>query len=63
MLTNGPQAERFLEALDDEKSLIVPSITVLKCSSGFCVNTARRIYSMDADFKGLADVELILKMC
>ncbi len=30
MLTNGPQAERFLEALDDEKSLIVPSITVFE---------------------------------
>ena len=30
VLTNGPQAERFLEVLDDEKSLIVPSITVFE---------------------------------
>ena len=30
VLRNGPQAERFLEVLDDEKSLIVPSITVFE---------------------------------
>ena len=30
VLTNGPQAERFLEVLDDEKSLIVPSITIFE---------------------------------
>ena len=30
VFTNGPQAERFLEVLDDEKSLIVPSITVFE---------------------------------
>jgi hypothetical protein len=30
MLTNGPQADRFLEVLDDEKSLLVPSITVVE---------------------------------
>ena len=28
VFTNGPQAERFLEVLDDEKSLVVPSIIV-----------------------------------
>ena len=28
VLTNGPQADHFLEVLDDETSLIVPSITV-----------------------------------
>ena len=30
VLTHGPQADRFLEVLDDEKSLIVPSITVFE---------------------------------
>ena len=30
VLTNGPQADRFLEVLDDEKSLIVPAITVFE---------------------------------
>ena len=67
VFNNGPQADRFLEVLDDETSLIVPAITVLRCSSGSFVNIARqhqaRLFSMDADFKGLADVELILKMC
>ena len=28
VLANGPQADRFLEVLDDEKSLLVPSITI-----------------------------------
>ena len=114
VLTNGPQAECFLEVLDDEKSLIVPSITVfevfkwvlrehseaqaiqaiavmqrgkivdldasiaiaaaqlshalrLPMADSIILTTARqhqaRLYSMDADFKGLADVELILKVC
>ena len=114
VLTNGPQADRFLEVLDDEKSLIVPSITVfevfkwvlrehseaqaiqaiavmqrgkivdldasiaiaaaqlshalrLPMADSIILTTARqhqaRLYSMDADFKGLADVELILKVC
>ena len=113
-VTNGPQAERFLEALDDEKSLIVPAITVfevfkwilrehseaqaiqaialmqrgkvvdfdssiaiaaaqlshalrLPMADSIILTTARqhqaRLFSMDADFKGLADVELILKVC
>jgi uncharacterized protein with PIN domain len=30
VLTNGPQVDRFLEVLGDEKSLIVPSITVFE---------------------------------
>ena len=30
VFTNGPQADRFLEVLDDEKSLIVPSITTIE---------------------------------
>ena len=30
VLTNGPQAERFLEVLDNETSLIVPAITVFE---------------------------------
>ena len=30
VFTNGPQADRFLEVLDDEKSLLVPSITVFE---------------------------------
>ena len=114
VLTNGPQAERFLEVLDDEKSLIVPSITIfevfkwilrehseaqaiqaiavmqrgkivdldasiaiaaaqishslhLPMADSIILTTARqhqaRLFSMDADFKGLADVELILKVC
>ena len=114
VLTNGPQADRFLEVLDDEKSLLVPSITVfevfkwvlrehseaqaiqaiavmqrgkivdldasiaiaaaqlshaqrLPMADSIILTTARqhqaRLYSMDADFKGLADVELILKVC
>ncbi len=114
VFTNGPQADRFLEVLDDEKSLIVPAITVfevfkwilreyseaqaiqaiavmqrgkivdldasiaiaaaqlshaqrLPMADSIILTTARqhqaRLYSMDADFKGLADVELILKMC
>ena len=114
VVTNGPQADRFLEVLDDEKSLIVPSITVfevfkwilrehseaqaiqaialmqrgkvvdfdssiaiaaaqlshalrLPMADSIILTTARqhqaRLFSMDADFKGLADVELILKMC
>ena len=114
VFTNGPQADRFLEVLDDEKSLIVPSITVfevfkwvlrehseaqaiqaiavmqrgkivdldasiaiaaaqlshalrLPMADSIILTTARqhqaRLYSMDADFKGLADVELILKVC
>ncbi len=113
VFTNGPQAERFLEVLDDEKSLIVPSITVfevfkwilrehseaqaiqaiavmqrgkvvdldssmsiaaaqlshalrLPMADSIILATARqnkaRLYSMDADFKGLADVELISKL-
>jgi toxin FitB len=112
VFTNGPQAERFLEILDDEKSLIVPSITVfevfkwilrehseaqaiqaiavmqrgkivdldssiaiaaaqlshalrLPMADSIILTIARqhqaRLYSMDADFKGLADVELISK--
>ncbi len=114
VLTNGPQAERFLEVFDDEKSLIVPSITIfevfkwilrehseaqaiqaiavmqrgkivdldasiaiaaaqishalhLPMADSIILTTARqhqaRLFSMDADFKGLADVELILKVC
>ncbi len=114
VLTNGTQADRFLEVLDDEKSLLVPSITVvevfkwvlrkhseaqaiqaiavmqrgkivdldasiaiaaaqlshaqrLPMADSIILTTARqhqaRLWSMDADFKGLADVELILKMC
>ena len=114
MFTNGPQADRFLEVLDDEKSLLVPSITVfevfkwvlrkhseaqaiqaiavmqrgkivdldssiaiaaaqlshalrLPMAGSIILTTARqhqaRLFSMDADFKGLADVELILKVC
>ena len=114
MLTNGPQADRFLEVLDDETSLIVPAITVfevfkwilrehseaqaiqaiavmqcgkvvgldssiaiaaaqlshalrLPMADSIILTTTRqhqaRLYSMDADFKGLADVELILKVC
>ena len=114
VLTNGPQADRFLEVLDDETSLIVPAITVfevfkwilrehseaqaiqaialmqrgkvvdfdssiaiaaaqlshalrLPMADSIILTTARqhqaRLFSMDADFKGLADVELILKMC
>lgn len=30
MFTDGPQAERFLEVLQDEHSLIVPSITIFE---------------------------------
>ena len=30
VFTNGPQADRFLGVLDDEKSLIVPSINVFE---------------------------------
>ena len=30
VLTNGPQADRFLEVIDDETSLIVPAITVFE---------------------------------
>ena len=114
VFTNGPQAERFLEVLQDESSLIVPSVTILEVfkwilreyseaqaiqaiavmqrgkivdldasvaiaaaqlshalrlpmADSIILTTARqhqaRLYSMDADFKGLADVELILKMC
>ncbi len=114
MFTNGSHAERFLEVLDDETSLLVPSITVfevfmwilrehseaqaiqaiavmqrgkivdfdssiaiaaaqlshalrLPMADSIILTTARqhqaRLWSMDADFKGLADVELILKMC
>ena len=114
VLTNGPRADRFLEVLADEKSLIVPSITIfrvfkwilrehseaqaiqaialmqrgkvvdfdssiaiaaaqlshalrLPMADSIILTTARqhqaRLFSMDADFKGLADVELILKMC
>ena len=114
VLTNGLQADRFLEVLDDETSLIVPAITVfevfkwilrehseaqaiqaialmqrgkvvdldssiaiaaaqlshalrLPMADSIILTTARqhqaRLFSMDADFKGLADVELILKMC
>lgn len=114
VFTNGPQADRFLEVLDDETSLIVPAITVfevfkwilrehseaqaiqaialmqrgkmvdfdssiaiaaaqlshalrLPMADSIILTTARqhqaRLFSMDADFKGLADVELILKMC
>ena len=42
VFTNVPQADRFLEVLIDEKSLIVPAITVFEFSSGSCVSTARR---------------------
>ena len=30
VFTNGPQADRFLEVLADETSLIVPAITVFE---------------------------------
>ena len=71
MFTNGPQAERFLEVLDDEKTLLVPSITVFDVFKWILREHSEpparqhqaRLYSMDADFKGLADVELILKVC
>jgi uncharacterized protein with PIN domain len=71
VFTNGPQADRFLEVLDDETSLIVPAITVFEVFKWILREhseaTARqhqaRLFSMDADFKGLADVELILKVC
>jgi len=114
VFTNGPQAERFLEVLQVENSLIVPSVTILEVfkwilrehseaqaiqaiavmqrgkvvdldssmsiaaaqlshalrlpmADSIILTTARqhqaRLYSMDADFKGLADVELILKVC
>ena len=114
VFTNGPQAERFLEVIQDESSLIVPSVTILEVfkwilrehseaqaiqaiavmqrgkivdldasvaiaaaqlshalrlpmADSIILTTARqhqaRLWSMDADFKGLADVELILKVC
>ena len=33
VFTNGPQSERFLEVLQDESSLIVPSITIFEVRS------------------------------
>ena len=91
VLTNGSQSERCLEALQDENSLIVPSITILEVfkwtlrehseaqaiqaitcalrlpmADSIILKTARqnkaRLYSMDADCKGLEAVELILKL-
>jgi toxin FitB len=112
VFTDGPQAERFLEALQDETSLVVPSITILEVfkwilrehseadaiqaiavmqrgevvdldgsiaiaaaqlshrlrlpmADSIILTTARqkqaRLYSMDSDFQGLDDVELVLK--
>ena len=43
VFTNGPQADRFLEVLDDETTLIVPAITIFEVFSGSFVNTARRL--------------------
>ena len=110
VFTDGPQAERFLEVLQDEGSLVVPSITIfevfrwilrehgeadaiqavavmqrgqvidldapiamaaaqlshalrLPMADSIILTTARRhqarLYSMDADFQGLDDVELV----
>jgi predicted nucleic acid-binding protein len=96
VFTDGPQAERFLEVLQDEASLVVPSITIfevfrwvlhehgeadaiqavavmqrgqlshalrLPMADSIILTTARRhqacLYSMDADFQGLDDVELV----
>jgi len=112
VFTDGPQAERFLEVLQDEASLVVPSITIfevfrwilrehgeadaiqavavmqrgqvidldapiamaaaqlshalrLPMADSIILTTARRhqarLYSMDADFQGLDDVELVPK--
>ena len=71
VFTNGPQADRFLEVLDDETSLIVPAITVFEVfkwilrehSEAPARHHQDRLFSMGADFKDLADVELILKVC
>ena len=61
----------WIEVLDNETSLIVPAITVFEVFKWILREHGEaqarqhqaRLYSMDADFKGLADVELILKVC
>ena len=111
VFTDGSQADSFLELLQDETNLVVPSITILEfkwilrehseadaiqaiavmqrgqvvdldgsmaiaaaqlshllslpMADSIILTTARqhqaRLYSMDSDFQGLDDVELILK--
>ena len=112
VFTNGPRAGVFLQVLEDEDRLVVPSITIfevfkwilrehseadaiqasavmqrghvvqldsmtavaaaqlshalrLPMADSVILTTARqhkaRSYSMDADFQGLSDVELVLK--
>ena len=112
VFTDGPSAEVFLQVMDDEDRLVVPSITIfevfkwilrehseadaiqasavmqrglvvqldpmaaiaaaqlshtlrLPMADSVILTTARqhqaRLYSMDADFQGLSDVELVLK--
>jgi hypothetical protein len=41
VFTGGGQAEYFLALMADERSMVVPAITSLKCSSGSCANTGR----------------------
>jgi len=112
VFTDGPSAEVFLQVMEDEDRLVVPSITIfevfkwilrehseadaiqasaemqrglvvqldlmaaiaaaqlshtlrLPMADSVILTTARqhqaRLYSMDADFQGLSDVELVLK--
>jgi len=112
VFTDGPRADVFLEVLEVEERLVVPSITIfevfkwilrehseadaiqasavmqrglvvqldpttavaaaqlshvlrLPMADSVILTTARqhqaRLYSMDADFQGLSDVELVLK--
>ena len=112
VFTDGPSAGVFLQVMEDEDRLVVPSITIfevfkwilrehseaeaiqasavmqrglvvqldpltaiaaaqlshtlrLPMADSVILSTARqhqaRLYSMDADFQGLSDVELVLK--
>ena len=112
VFTDGPRAGVFLQVLEDEDRLVVPSITIfevfkwilrehseadaiqasavmqqghvvqldsmtafaaaqlshalrLPMADSVILTTARqhqaRLYSMDADFQGLSDVELVIK--
>jgi predicted nucleic acid-binding protein len=55
VFTNGPLADLFLAVIEAEANLVVPSISILATTRAH----QARLYTLDADFKDLHDVELM----
>ena len=55
MFTNGPRADLFLAVIEAEASLVAAAISILATTRAH----QARLYTLDADFKDLHDVELM----